>query len=537
MDIYLEKIGGFGRYQKRIFLLLSMPTVVVSMQKLAWVFLAPKVNHRCRMWWEEDNATYPMNDDLMNLLYPEDDQCRYYSNVTLEPPGRNYNKTLSCDGDLVYDTSQYSTSAVIDYGMVCDRSWLRAIVQSVFMVGMLVGSYILGDLSDRVGRKPVFLGSLVVMVVVGIGQVVIPHYAALVVLRFFLGVSLQGIFLVAYVLAMEMVGKNSRAIVGVVAHGFYSIGYFVATLLAWLIPSWRWLQIAMTLSALLFIPYYWFVNSGVYYGLSLSTGNLGGNPYLNFMISGAVEVPALAIATLLLNRIGRRIPLSAFLGLGGLSLLSTMFIPENMNWLLISLAMGGKLCITASYAIIYTLSAEVFPTVVRNVGLGSSSMIARIGGALAPFVNMLSDFWTPLPLLIFGILSFMASLLTLLLPETLGCRLPETLEDGENFGRNHRGGPRPWLDTCQYQEHGQVKLMTFKAKSCGQSETILEQKPVSHGDQTMNAILSVEMPDALMFLINFVKGNTDTPKAGTRQISMRIGFRRAFIFFRLQINK
>lgn len=60
-----------------------------------------------------------------------------------------------------------------------------------------------------------------------------------------------------------------------------------------------------------------------------------------------------------------------------------------MNWLLISMAMGGKLCITASYAIIYTLSAEVFPTVVRNVGVGSSSMIARIGGALAPFVNML----------------------------------------------------------------------------------------------------------------------------------------------------
>lgn len=60
-----------------------------------------------------------------------------------------------------------------------------------------------------------------------------------------------------------------------------------------------------------------------------------------------------------------------------------------MSWLLISLAMGGKLCITASYAIIYTLSAEAFPTVVRNVGVGSSSMIARIGGALAPFINML----------------------------------------------------------------------------------------------------------------------------------------------------
>lgn len=35
------------------------------------------------------------------------------------------------------------------YAMVCDRAWLRAAVQSMFMVGMLVGSYVLGDISDR----------------------------------------------------------------------------------------------------------------------------------------------------------------------------------------------------------------------------------------------------------------------------------------------------------------------------------------------------------------------------------------------------
>lgn len=51
--------------------------------------------------------------------------------------------------------------------------------------------------------------------------------------------------------------------------------------------------------------------------------------------------------------------------------------------------MIGKLCITASYAIIYVLTAEIFPTVVRNVGVGSSSMVARIGGALAPYINLL----------------------------------------------------------------------------------------------------------------------------------------------------
>lgn len=72
-----------------------------------------------------------------------------------------------------------------------------------------------------------------------------------------------------------------------------------------------------------------FVNSGVYYGLSLNTGNLGGSAYLNFVISGVVELPAHLLNMLLLDRIGRRIPLAVFLGLGGVSLLSIIFIPKG----------------------------------------------------------------------------------------------------------------------------------------------------------------------------------------------------------------
>ena len=54
-----------------------------------------------------------------------------------------------------------------------------------------------------------------------------------------------------------------------------------------------------------------------------------------------------------------------------------------------ALAMVGKFCISASFAIIYVFSAELFPTVVRNVGVGSGSFWARVGGVVAPYIGEL----------------------------------------------------------------------------------------------------------------------------------------------------
>lgn len=53
----------------------------------------------------------------------------------------------------------------------------------------------------------------------------------------------------------------------------------------------------------------------------------------------------------------------------------------------VTLAMLGKLAITASYGAVYIFSTEQFPTVIRNAGLGAGSTSARIGSIVAPFVN------------------------------------------------------------------------------------------------------------------------------------------------------
>jgi len=78
---------------------------------------------------------------------------------------------------------------------------------------------------------------------------------------------------------------------------------------------------------------------------------------------------------------------------------------------------------------------------VRNVGLGSASMFARVGSIIAPFVGReLGQATSPVvPLIIFGATSLLAGILVLLLPETRNCPLPDTIEQGEAFSREGGG--------------------------------------------------------------------------------------------------
>ena len=58
----------------------------------------------------------------------------------------------------------------------------------------------------------------------------------------------------------------------------------------------------------------------------------------------------------------------------------------DLQWLTTTFAMIGKIGASAGFSMVYQYSAELFPTVVRNAGMGSSSCMARIGGMIAPYV-------------------------------------------------------------------------------------------------------------------------------------------------------
>ncbi|XP_046616201.1 uncharacterized protein LOC124303246 [Neodiprion virginianus] len=179
----------------------------------------------------------------------------------------------------------------------------------------------------------------------------------------------------------------------------------------------------------------WIVNNCTYYGLSWITPNLGGNVYLNSGISAGMDLPAYVFLVCIVDKCPRRFILCSCMWLVAITLLSTFFVPTDMGWLVITLSMIGKLIISISYTTISVFTAEQFPTVLRNTGVGTCSAMARLGGVVAPMINELSEISVAIPLVTFGSCSLLAGLITLLLPETLETELPETIQEMEDFGK------------------------------------------------------------------------------------------------------
>ncbi|XP_038079046.1 organic cation transporter protein-like [Patiria miniata] len=181
------------------------------------------------------------------------------------------------------------------------------------------------------------------------------------------------------------------------------------------------------------ILFCWFVNNMVYYGISLSTSDLGVDHYIAAFVSGAVEIPAYTCAILSMQYLGRRLPLCVYLVASGAACIGATLFSAGAGRA--TVAMIGKFFITATFGMIYTYSAEIYPTPVRSQGMGLSSMMARISGILCPFILDLSSVWFSLPYFIFGAFAVSSGLLILLLPETRGKPLPESLEDAEKVGK------------------------------------------------------------------------------------------------------
>ncbi|KAL4640530.1 solute carrier family 22 member 5-like isoform X2 [Arapaima gigas] len=540
-------LGEWGNFQRSVFFWLSLTFVPHGYMSLAMVFLSATPQHHCTVP-PRANASGANQSAEAGVAYEVVhgervlSRCTRFREANLSTGGfGNRSETEGCLDGWTFSSDRYTSTTVTEWSLVCEDAWKAPFASSVLFCGVMVGSLISGQVSDRFGRKLVLFVSLLLQNILGLLQAMSGTWELYCVFYFFEGIVQISSYMSAFVLGSELLEKSTRVLFSSLGVCIcYALGYAVLPLFAFFIRDWRMLLTALTLPGFLYLPLWWLipesprwllsqgrvteaeaivreaarkngiaspdvifkenglteperenqeegqksytfvdlvkttnirnitvfnmviwiVTSMTYYGLSLNTPNLNGDPYINCFISGATEIVAYVATWLFMKYTPRRFTLVTLLLLSGATLLFIKFIPDELDALVVALAMLGKTGITAAYCFIYVYSTELFPTVLRNTGLGAISMAARVGTIISPYIAFIGEHNKMAPYFIMGGLSIFVGFFCLLLPETKDKELPELISQVEPLG-------------CRCLA-GQVDMTQLEGASpCGDSNGVL----------------------------------------------------------------
>ncbi|XP_068633876.1 organic cation transporter protein-like isoform X2 [Battus philenor] len=164
----------------------------------------------------------------------------------------------------------------------------------------------------------------------------------------------------------------------------------------------------------------WFSMTIAYYGLLLNIGNFNlGNLHTTSIILAVVEIPAIAISIPILLKLGRKIPIFISMVVCGLACVaSELFsISFDDDWIMIACLMVGKFAIGSTNMMMPIFTAELYPTLIRNLGVGASQVSAGLALICIPYLWELTALNKHLPMVTIAALSAVGGGIVLLLPD------------------------------------------------------------------------------------------------------------------------
>uniref|UniRef100_A0A8C4SA82 Solute carrier family 22 member 6-A-like n=1 Tax=Erpetoichthys calabaricus TaxID=27687 RepID=A0A8C4SA82_ERPCA len=388
-------------------------------------------------------------------------------------------KTELCRHGWTYKRQEFTETIVSEWDLVCDMKHLRHTSQTIYMIGVLVGAIILGSLSDKFGRRTLlicvycflrflagFAVSGVLLNSVSLSDFLtewcshVPHLT-----------SFYDIVLAGTAFAIQDWRKLQIAL---------SVPIFVPFVYSWWFPeSARWLALnkkpdqaiqiikkvsringrakegeAITAEVLLmhmqkeiqvskkaYTVYDLFATpmmrkitvslmcatSFSYFGLIMDLQKFTLSVCLVQLIFALIEIPCKTVSSLMMMFLGRRFTQKSVLMVPGCLVLVNTFLPNVRT----TLAVIAKGLFASCFKCVYMYTSELYPTIIRQTGMGFASTLARVGSMTAPLVMMLEDYFSYLPGLTYGLFPIIAGCFVFFLPETLNVPLPDTIDDVE----------------------------------------------------------------------------------------------------------
>ncbi|CAB3404129.1 unnamed protein product [Caenorhabditis bovis] len=211
LDTILENLGSFGRFQKVQFILICIPIIFVSMHVMSWTFVVSSARKAC--------------DEVGN-----DTEC-----------------------------IEWAYSASDRWDISGENSWIRAVVQAIYFIGQMIGSFACGVMADKIGRKKVLFLCLVIQVTSAVLMIFAPTWWIYAFVKIGTGFTHPGIFGVSIVLGVELVGTKYRSLISTIASFFGAFGAVLLAILAYFILDYRLLHTAIAIPSLLFLTYWWII--------------------------------------------------------------------------------------------------------------------------------------------------------------------------------------------------------------------------------------------------------------------------------------
>lgn len=317
------------------------------------------------------------------------------------------------------------------------------VVFSASLVGMAIGSVVLGMAADRLGRNRVVLAATALFAAATLAlPLVATDVEGFLATRFVAGLGLGGVTPVVISIIASNTSARARALAVMVAVGSLSLGAFVSGIVsAWMIPQWGWRSmfyfggsLPLVIAALLFVSLRaltreqgesaaggprasvggpvgelfragragatvtlwvvffadllvlfallnWLPTLFLELGLSSRGATLGGAVFSLGGFAGGV------LMGLLLGRTSRaHAVVSAGFGVGAIGILAVAFGPGSPAAMMIGVALAGG-GVVGGLTGISALAVRLYPDRFRAAGVGWSYGVGRIGSIVGPVIN------------------------------------------------------------------------------------------------------------------------------------------------------
>ena len=239
-DVFFEEIMewccGSGRWQLLLVSYMSIMWLVLPAVGMSMLFVGASPEFKCADGFGADTTFASLPADT--------------------PECHRLNSSEACTR-WVFDTSVYESTVVTEWSLVCGRKPLLSLLQSWLMLGGILGSVVSGQLADRLGRRPVFLITSVIIILCVFAAAFVTDYASYAVVRFVTGLAMAAMVGSHCVMTMELATRDLRAAFGTLSALPYAFGIMLVAAGSYAIRSHRSLQLAYAVPFLTLLPNFW----------------------------------------------------------------------------------------------------------------------------------------------------------------------------------------------------------------------------------------------------------------------------------------